>query len=644
MPLPQVRIVHCDGLFWESGRKMRDVVLGNGKLTICCDPQGWIREVFYPQPGLWNHTLGAPCKVGIRTKGVTTWLGSDHNPQWNQVNSRATQVSWSCRQSGLEVSCLNVVDKKAPLLRRQFKMAGEPGAKATLLLHHDFRLLETEFQDGVRFDQEQQRIHHYKRQANVVVGFQGAKELGDITWTLGRRDSSGGQGITALADRDYLDNNLCAVGAGESIIAVDFEFDPKGRATIASYMGAWQNVEDRSQVEDATKVHVDFGAYSPKTWESLSDHVQYAENLINVFQESVIASPDTETLAVAREHYCYLWPRDGAFIAMTWDRLGNRGAARKFYEFCSRALTDEGFLHQRYNPDGTVGSSWHPDPVPGSRIRPIQEDSTALCCLAAARHILADPQDPASIVLAEKLVFPAASFLLSYRDEASGLPLPSHDLWEERFGVHTFTVASVIAALREASAVALTFNHPLADRFDQAATLMQTAMESRLFHDDAGRYARMGTPQDNGELHLDVTPDASLSGLFLFNEKAAQDEKVRLTMESIEKELWVKNGIGGVARYRDDHYHRRSLDPDQIPGNPWIICTLWLAHWHALENSPKSQEKAKSLTNWVIKHSRSSGALPEQVHPLTGENVSVCPLLWSHSTLIDTYAAMEKEA
>ena len=113
--------------------------------------------------------------------------------------------------------------------------------------------------------------------------------------------------------------------------------------------------------------------------------------------------------------------RDGAFVAMTWDSLGDRKAARNFYDFCSRALTDEGFLHQRYGPDGSVGSSWHPDPVPGSRLRPIQEDSTALVCLAASKHILAAPDETASRELAESLVFPAAGFLISYRDEKSGL-------------------------------------------------------------------------------------------------------------------------------------------------------------------------------------------------------------------------------
>lgn len=39
----------------------------------------------------------------------------------------------------------------------------------------------------------------------------------------------------------------------------------------------------------------------------------------------------------------------------------------------------------------------------------------------------------------------------SFRDEKLKLPLESFDLWEEKLGVHTYTVASVYAGLKAAS-------------------------------------------------------------------------------------------------------------------------------------------------------------------------------------------------
>ena len=48
------------------------------------------------------------------------------------------------------------------------------------------------------------------------------------------------------------------------------------------------------------------------------------------------------------------------------------------------------------------------------------------------------------------LVRPAADFMVQFRDPDSKLPLPSYDLWEERWGVHAFTVATVYGGLKAA--------------------------------------------------------------------------------------------------------------------------------------------------------------------------------------------------
>ena len=47
--------------------------------------------------------------------------------------------------------------------------------------------------------------------------------------------------------------------------------------------------------------------------------------------------------------------------------------------------------------------------------------------------------------------------MVKFRDEETGLPLNSYDLWEERYGVHTFTVSAVIAGLRAAGNFACAF-------------------------------------------------------------------------------------------------------------------------------------------------------------------------------------------
>lgn len=96
----------------------------------------------------------------------------------------------------------------------------------------------------------------------------------------------------------------------------------------------------------------------------------------------------------------------------------------------------------------------------------------------------------------------------------------------------------------------------------------------------------------------------------------------------------MQAGSGGLARYEGDRY-QRALVREGVAGNPWIVCTLWLAQVRiAAARSRKDLEKAVPLLVWAAERALPSGVLPEQVHPLTGEFLSVSPLTWSHGTLV----------
>jgi glucoamylase len=45
---------------------------------------------------------------------------------------------------------------------------------------------------------------------------------------------------------------------------------------------------------------------------------------------------------------------------------------------------------------------------------------------------------------------------------------------------------------------------------------------------------------------------------------------------------------------------------------------------------------ALEILEWTAKNALPSGVLAEQLHPATGEPVSVSPLTWSHSTFVAT--------
>jgi GH15 family glucan-1,4-alpha-glucosidase len=350
---------------------------------------------------------------------------------------------------------------------------------------------------------------------------------------------------------------------------------------------------------------------------------------------AVVASSDADTFLVARDHYMYLWPRDGAMVAHALDLVGYPEEARRIYTFCGSVISDEGYFLQRYNPDGTPGCTWHPMILDGREVPPIQEDETALVLWALGRHFQIYGDDDLVLSLYERMIRPALKFMSGYLDAETGLVAPSWDLWEERRGILSFTCGAVYGALQLGQSLALAAgDHEMADRSRIAAGLLRQAMAAHLYLPELGRFVRGLFPDRDGKLIPDYTLDASMYGLFAFGAFPADDPRIESTMKAVGTELWVKTDVGGVARYTGDYYHRVSDDLETVPGNPWIITTLWLADWHIARGTREDLERARNLIEWAVSHAGGGNLLSEQIHPYTGEPVSVCPLTWSHSTLV----------
>ena len=134
---------------------------------------------------------------------------------------------------------------------------------------------------------------------------------------------------------------------------------------------------------------------------------------------------------------------------------------------------------------------------------------------------------------------------------------------------------------------------------------------------------------------LDMTVDAAMYSCFAFAGISTRDSKVKATMEAIKEKLWIKTDVGGLARYENDYYHQVSHDLANVPGNPWFICTMWLAQYDiANARHQEDLRDAVKILEWVADHALPSGALAEQVHPYTNEPLSVSPLTWSHATFV----------
>jgi GH15 family glucan-1,4-alpha-glucosidase len=177
----------------------------------------------------------------------------------------------------------------------------------------------------------------------------------------------------------------------------------------------------------------------------------------------------------------------------------------------------------------------------------------------------------------------------------------------------------------------------LASEWSEAANAVRAAALAHLYQPDWGRFARTLRVDAQGELHADPVLDSSLVGLFQFGMLSPSDPRVVRTMQAVEERLWCKTPSGGMARYVDDYYHQISRDIQSVPGNPWFICTLWLADWYIARGvSPSFLGRALELLEWAVEHALPSGVLAEQVHPYTHQPLSVSPLTWSHATFVST--------
>jgi ferredoxin len=291
---------------------------------------------------------------------------------------------------------------------------------------------------------------------------------------------------------------------------------------------------------------------------------------------------------------------------------------------------------------------------------PIQEDETALVVWALWRHYYRYRDIEFIRPLWVDVVQKAADFMVRYRDPRTGLPLPSYDLWEERWGVHAFTVATVYGGLKAARNFAVCFGDRVkAEAYNQAAEEIKSASAKYLYSDKLGRFVRRLVPRDNplppdspnyqetsslkpdeeieGFYEVDETIDASLYAIFKFHLFEADDPRVAATMKAVQHKLWVNTKVGGMARYENDSYHRVSNDTQSVPGNPWFICTLWLADYLIARAATVADLKlAAPIFEWTASHAMESGILAEQVNPYTSDPLSVSPLTWSHAGVVST--------
>lgn len=284
----------------------------------------------------------------------------------------------------------------------------------------------------------------------------------------------------------------------------------------------------------------------------------------------------------------------------------------------------------KYQPDRAIGSTWHPLLHGRRKELAIQEDETAIVLYMMAEYWRRTNDRDFIESFYDNFIAPCATFMDGFVDDSTGLPHASYDLWEQKFLTSTYTVSTVIAGLEAASEMAEALGHAdNANKWRQRAASIREKLDA-LYHPDG--YFRKGyLLQENGELVYDDTLDISnFYGPFMFAGLTMEDDRLKSTVAHIENKLLNSSPVGGVIRYEHDGYF---LAKQQYKGNPWIVCTLWLAQYYVQKGD---STRAEDLLRWALSRTEHSGALSEQFDPETGFALGVTPLVWSHAEFINT--------
>jgi len=642
----------------------RDIPVGNGNLLIAFDADYQIRDLYFPYVGQENHAGWGPCRFGVWADDRLAWTSGDG---WKKSllylpETLATDVRLEHPDLGVRLACNDAVDFNRNVYLRRIEVTNTAGERREirLFLQQDLSLCGSKVGDTAYYDPRLEAVVHYRGARYVLAGFcrdgdGGKGRHGLDQFATGTCGFRGAEGTWRDAEDGCLSGNPISQGAVDSTIGASVTLDGGASATIYYYLVVATSFDELRDLHEILKDRTPEGMLRRtigywRAWVNGSAYnfgnlplpVQdlYKRSLLLIRTQidnrgAVIAANDSAVLQFSRDTYSYMWPRDAALVCHALDLAGYPYVTRRFYSLCAGLLTDEGYLLHKYNPDGTPASSWHPWMVDGKERLPIQEDQTALVLWALWRHFWQYRDVEYVRPLFHSLILKAADFMADFRDPETGLPRPSYDLWEERYGVHTYTCATVYGGLTAARNFAQVFgNAERAERYDRAAAEIRDGMARHLWSDEHDRFIRRLVPLPEGGWEADATLDASLFALFKFHAFEADDVRVEKTMRSIERDLWVNTPVGGLARYAGDTYY--SPDPDRrgVPGNPWFVCTIWLADYYiARGRSVEDLKKALPIFQWAVGHALPSGVLAEQVDPYSGRPLSVSPLTWSHGTL-----------
>lgn len=639
----------------------RPVVLSNGQLFVGIDENGLVHDFYYPYVGLENLTnaRNSTHKIGVWVEGSFSWTDDG---SWDiNVNFEAkallSTISMQSKSLKVRLELKDFVDQQENAFIRRVKVFNleQNSREVRVFMHQVFQISRAGRADTAFYVPEENYIFDYKGRCCLLISGKSMSVHGFDQFAVGSFGIEGKEGTFKDAEDGELSGNTVEHGGVDSVIRFSLNIKGNEGKVFDYWVIAATSQNDAERVnkrfmaqfieERLLAVREDFNLWLNKSqsfWSSLDEKKQeIAQKSLLIIKAhcdkrgSILASGDSSIFNYGRDYYCYCWPRDAAYALWPLIRLGYYQEAKAFFKFASDTMHPDGYLMHKYQPDRAIGSTWHPLLHNNRKELAIQEDETAIVIFMLGEY-LAESKDTDFIKQHYSgFIVPCARFLSRYIDIATGLPHASYDLWEQKFSSSTYTAACVIAALESAATISETLGYR-----DDVNVWRNAAQKIRLsfsaLYNPEGYFRKGFLLDSEGHLDFDDTLDiSSLFGAYMFAGLALDDKKMLSSVKATEARLLNQTPIGGVIRYENDNYF---LSKKQYKGNPWVVCTLWLAQYYF---GAGRKDDAIPLIDWAIDRIMPSGALSEQFDPETGSSLSVTPLVWSHAELLNSLIDMQ---
>jgi GH15 family glucan-1,4-alpha-glucosidase len=640
----------------------RPIVLSNGSMHVGINLYGMVHDFYYPYVGLENHALSGNMRwrIGVWVEDKFSWLDND---AWQftfdfEHGALVERTVATNQDLGVTLELQSAVDSVYTAFLRNIHIVNnlERPREVKLFLHQVMRIGASLGGDTAQYLPLEPAILHYKGNRAFVFGAQGTDGVAFDQYSVGLYGIEGKEGTFRDAEDGILAGNAVEHGSVDSVIGFTLPIEAHGSQRIMYLVAAGLDHQEalntfRKIRSQGIHERIAKTADSWRAWlrpaETFMDTVSPAlrdplrKSLLVIKSHidkhgAVIASTDTTMRNYSRDTYAYCWPRDSALSLWPLMRLGYFDEVKNFFDFCRRTLQPEGFLMHKYQPDGAIGSSWHPYVAAGRVIPPIQEDETAIVVFLLGQYYQMTEDNKTLREFYDSLLRPAANFLANYIDETTKLPHASYDLWEEKLLTTTYTTAVTYAALIAAARLAEVMGRQQeAVQWQAVADDMRGAAQTKLFNKDK-KFFYKGFIHKHGSnkrqiMYDDTIDTSSFYGAFMFGLFDIEGEVLGRAFTTLQATFGLKDDlVTPMPRYVGDAYRRRSPDG---PSNPWFITTLWLAQYYLRTNK---YDQAKAVIDWVSARMLPTGVLSEQIDPVTHEFVSVAPLAWSQAELINS--------